>query len=479
MPSGSKRPATQMALTVPVIVLVLAATAIPVEFRPLGAAPMTFEFRDIPDLLENVAGYVPLGIVLGGWGLARAISIAAMISALAEISQLVMMHRDPSLTDIAANLAGAALGALVSARWRIRSPLLRIDRRTALLAVLLALALLLYVRWRAGEPVNPRGATAPGALEAHWKLDEEGGRAARDSSGHDLVGEFRKEPPRAAGMTGRAPVFDGGNYVDVGRSSALRLAGSMTISAWIRSSAYPVDDAAIVSQLGKDRGYQLDTTIDEGPRTLGFKLTDACGDLMARYGVTPLALDTWYHVAGVYDAAAQTLDVYVNGARDNGALLGSVTTAQRSARGPVYVGRRARSMKFNFSGSIEDVRIYSFALTPAQIAADMRGEVVGPPTVVEAADHPACGPRSDDEDKELPFAAVMLGALGAVAGVGVWPSAPRLLVLAASLAAGALLLAVIPPHLPAFLPWFLAIAALAGGALVVVSMEPPSLDLPM
>jgi hypothetical protein len=33
--------------------------------------------------------------------------------------------------------------------------------------------------------------------------------------------------------------------------------------------------------------------------------------------------------------------------------------------------------------------------------------------------------------------------------------------------------------LPAFLPWFLAIAALAGGALVVVSMEPPSLDLPM
>jgi hypothetical protein len=58
-----------------------------------------------------------------------------------------------------------------------------------------------------------------------------------------------------------------------------------------------------------DRGYQLDTTIDQGPRTIGFKLSDACGHLMARYGATPLALHTWYHVAGVYDAAAQTLDV--------------------------------------------------------------------------------------------------------------------------------------------------------------------------
>ena len=87
----------------------------------------------------------------------------------------------------------------------------------------------------------------------------------------------------------------------------------MTISAWIRSSSYPVDDAAIVSQLGKHRGYQLDTTIDEGPRTLGFKLSDACGELMARYGATPLALDTWYHVTGVYDAGAQRLDVYLNG----------------------------------------------------------------------------------------------------------------------------------------------------------------------
>ena len=85
----------------------------------------------------------------------------------------------------------------------------------------------------------------------------------------------------------------------------------MTISAWINSTAFPYDDAAIVSQRHRDFGYQLDTTIDRGPRTIGFKLTNACGDLMARYGATPLVLGSWYHVAGVYDADARTLDVYL------------------------------------------------------------------------------------------------------------------------------------------------------------------------
>jgi VanZ family protein len=470
MSSNSTRPAARMMLTVPVIFLVLAATAIPIEFRPLGEAPMSFEFDDVPDIVENIVGYLPVGLVLGGLGLLRAVFIASLISTFAETSQLVMIHRDPSLTDIVSNLAGAALGALANARWRIRSPALQLNRWKAVLAAVLAFALVLHVQSMAGDPVNTRGATSPGTLEAHWKLDESGGRVALDSSGHALIGKFRKAPIHMAGMMGGAPVFDGANYVDFGRSTALRLAGSMTISAWINSSSYPVDDAAIVSQLRVDRGYQLDTTIDEGPRTIGFKLSDAYGKLMARYGATPLTLDTWYHVAGVYDAAAQTLDVYLNGELDNGVLLGSVRSAQRSSRGAVYVGSRGNSTKFNFSGSIAHVRIYSFALTKSQIAADMRGEAVQAPAAVRRGGSPPCAPLSDREDKELPFAAAVLGALVAVACIGVWPSAARLPVLGMSVAAGALLLTVTAPNLPAFDTWMLPLVALAGGASIAVSV---------
>jgi VanZ family protein len=468
MSSNSTRPAPRLTLLVPVIFLVLAATAMPIELRPLGEVPMSFEFHDVGDIVENIVGYLPVGIVLGGLGLLKAVFIAGLLSTFAETSQLVMMHRDPAFTDIVSNLAGATLGTLASARWRMRSPALQIDRWKAVLAVVLAFALVLYVWSMAGDPVNTRGATSPGTLEAHWKLDESGGRAALDASGHALVGKFRKAPIRTSGAMGSAPVFDGTNYVNFGRSTALRLAGSMTISAWINSSSYPVDDAAIVSQLRVDRGYQLDTTVDEGPRTIGFKLSNAHGQLMARYGTTPLTLDTWYHVAGVYDAAAQTLDVYLNGEVDNGVLLGAVSNVQRSSRGAVYIGRRGNSTQFNFSGSIANVRIYSFALTKSQIAADMRGEAVQAPATVRADGGPPCAPWSDREDKELPLMAAVLGLLVTVACLGVWPSATRLPMLAMSVAVGVLLLTVTAPNLPAFDTWMLPLAALAGGASIMV-----------
>ena len=41
---------------------------------------------------------------------------------------------------------------------------------------------------------------------------------------------------------------------------------------------------------------------------------------MFRYGATAMQANTWYHIAGVYDAAARTMDVYLNGQLDNGAL---------------------------------------------------------------------------------------------------------------------------------------------------------------
>lgn len=469
-----QHPADRVALTVPVIFLVLAATAIPIEFRPLGEAKFDFAlfaFNNISDIVENIIGYLPIGVVLGELGLARAVLIAGLISTLAETSQLVMMYRDPSFVDVVSNVAGAALGSLASARWRIRAPTLRINRWKAILAAFLAFALVLYVRTLPGDDINARGITSPGTLEAYWKLDENSGPAALDSSEHGLAGKFSKEPKRITGVMGSAAVFDGANYINFGHSTALRLAGSMTISAWINSSSYPVDDAAIVSQLQGDRGYQLDTTIDRGPRTIGFKLTNACGKLMVRYGATPLALNTWYHVAGVYNAATQTLDVYLNGELDNGFLLGSVSSMQRSSRGAVYIGKRPDFGKFNFSGSIHDVRIYSFALTASQIVVEMWGGVIHAPAMQIATGSFPCGPLSDSDDRELPLHAAALGVLVAFACIGTWPSAGWLFLSASSFAAGLLLTTVIAPNLPAFNMWVLPMVSLAGGASIATSVR--------
>ena len=105
---------------------------------------------------------------------------------------------------------------------------------------------------------------------------------------------------------------------------------------------------------------------------------------MFRYGATTLQPNTWYHVTGVYDATAQTLNVYLNGQLDNGVLQGTVTASQQNSTANVTIGRRAGSTGFEFSGRIDDVRIYSRALTQAQIQADMAtplGAASGPDTV--------------------------------------------------------------------------------------------------
>lgn len=493
MVSNGNRSAHRITLKAPVVMLVLAATAVPVELRPLGQAELGFDIH-VADVLANVAGYVPVGIVLGALGLLRAVIAAAAIATVAETSQFVMMHRTPSAIDVASNVLGALLGTVVSARWRIRSPEFRINRWTALVAATLAF-LLVFGAWATsgGGALNARGATSPGTLEAYWKLDESSGRVALDSSIHGLHSRFSKEPKRVAGVRDGAVRLDGAmDYIEVGHSRALRLVGSMTISAWINATSFPVDDAAIVSRYSginderpgyHDLGYQLDTTVDTGPRTVGFKLSDACGNLMARFGVTPLAVDTWYHVAGVYDAEGQMLNVYLNGELDNGFLLGPVTSTQRSARVAAYVGRRSDLKGYEFAGALDDVRIYSRALTKAEIAADMHGTVLGDTVVPRALERGVDGNRgagppgdlagpcieSDREDARIPGAAAALGALVTVTCIGLWPSVGSLFCLSASFISGLPLLPT--TTLPSPQLWMIPLVSLAGGASVALSVR--------
>jgi hypothetical protein len=415
-------------------------------------------------------------------GLFRAVTIAAAITIFAESAQLLMAHRDPSIVDVLSNIVGAILGMAIASHWKIPPPTLAVSQRKSQIAALLAVMIVVGVWTIWDRAVSSRGVTSPGRLEADWKLDESSGLVAEDSSGHGLDGRFNQEPNRADSVNGRTVLFDGAkDFVDFGSPTALRLAGSITISARIRSTSYPVDDAAIVSSHNGNSGYQLDTTVDTGRRTIGFKIVNECGSFAARYGATPLEVGIWYQVAGVYDSKARTLDVYLNGELDNGLIVGSVTGAQHSSRSRVYIGRRSDNTGFEFAGSIHDVRIYSRALKSSEIVSDTSGNAADALISRRAAgnnveDRPTLRRRdfvrarcAVSEDKHFPIAAAGVGLLVAVAGLGLWPYGGGLLWLVASLAAGVLLLPSSP--LPAINIWLVPLTSLAGGAAVVVSVR--------
>ena len=219
-----------------------------------------------------------------------------------------------------------------------------------------------------------QAAAQTGGLVAAYAFSEGSGTTVADASGNGNSGVLTNGPLFVAGKNGGGVSLDGVNdFVNLSNPLSLRLTGSMTLSAWIKSSAFPFDDAAIISKRqSSNTGYQLDTTVDSGPRTIGFKISDASGNGIARYGATALALNTWYHVAGVYNASGRTMTVYLNGQVDNGAQIGTVPAAQSNSNQNVNLGRRPGVPgTFNFAGVLDDVRIYNRALTQAEIQSDM------------------------------------------------------------------------------------------------------------
>jgi glucose/arabinose dehydrogenase len=229
-------------------------------------------------------------------------------------------------------------------------------------------------------------AQSSSGLVAGFAFDEGAGTTAGDVSGNGLSGTLTNGATWGSGRYGNAVQLDGADdFVGLGNPALLQLTGSMTVSAWVNSAAFPGDDAAIVSKRdGSEVGYQLDTTIDRGPRTIGFKLTNSSGGQMFRYGATTMLLNTWYHVAGVYNAATSELHVYLNGQSDDGVLVGTPTSSQRNSALAVNIGRRP-SGGFNSNGRIDDVRIYPRALTQTEVQADMNaplGTTSDPPPTV-------------------------------------------------------------------------------------------------
>ena len=179
-------------------------------------------------------------------------------------------------------------------------------------------------------------------------------------------------PAWTTGQYGNALAFGGTSYVNLGNPASLQLTGSMTLAAWIRIASQPVDDGAIVAKLGP-AGWQLKTSPDTGRRTAAIQISSNGSDSIQRYSNTVLVANTWYHVAGVFDASGRTLSIYVNGVLDNGELSGTVPAVQYNAPYNVNIAQRTGNPgTFNFLGTIDEVHVFNRALTAAEIDTDMR-----------------------------------------------------------------------------------------------------------
>jgi len=191
-----------------------------------------------------------------------------------------------------------------------------------------------------------------------WKFDETSGLYAYDSSGNDLTGLLFNGTVRVTGYIGGALKFDGiDDYVDVLNDPNLNPSSAITVAAWINPSAWTGNNR-ILQKGVSDNQYRLLREND----VFKWHLASVVGGLSSVDTVP--AVGEWHHVAGTYDGSK--MRIYYDGSivAETPASGQILATADR-----LYIGTKNDTAPSgdHFEGLIDDVRIYSYGLSQAEI----------------------------------------------------------------------------------------------------------------
>lgn len=237
----------------------------------------------------------------------------------------------------------------------------------------------------AGGPINVGVTAAPESAQisdgagaapvAEWKFDERTGTTANDTSGSGNTGTLTNGPAWTSGKIGGALSFDGlggpgetNDYVNVTSGALFNTQQSFTVNAWVNGKTFTGQRI-----IAATNGYFVGLWANSGSICLvhwngSLQDVQACDS-------SPSA-NTWIHYSGVYSGNSSSGTVYLY---KNGVLVQSRAITSPTSRSAFQIGGfNSGSTNYIFDGKIDDVKVYNYARTPAQIAYDYnRGAPIG------------------------------------------------------------------------------------------------------
>ncbi|WP_020675481.1 DUF6701 domain-containing protein [Geopsychrobacter electrodiphilus] len=184
----------------------------------------------------------------------------------------------------------------------------------------------------------------------------------------DPVPTISSEHPSVIGGFCNAAFFDGRAIVEVADSPLFDYTTQLSASAWIYPTAYPPSD--YYSILSNDVNYEFHIS-PTGKLYWWWNsstLTSA----------TTIPLNQWTHVAITFDSSAgvRRQRIYINGVQDPNTNNWQGTLAPNNCNfyigGDIATGAACSIMPGrNFHGMIDEVKLYSFELSPSEVVADM------------------------------------------------------------------------------------------------------------
>ncbi len=222
-------------------------------------------------------------------------------------------------------------------------------------------------------------------LVSHWTLDEGAGKIAYDSGpgGNDGILQDNpalENPTWIAGVIGGAMEFygtgvagTGGDFFNCGSDPSLAITGPISIALWIRPDADDPEgkgaaggETAPLSKATGDWMWQVRYGWHTATPYMGFQFNTSPRTWV--YTDRKLERYEWVHIACSHDG--ETVKCYLNGEETDSAPMGQIT----SNNTPVLIG--SDGWGSDWTGAIDDVRIYDHGISEGELLAIMSPEPV-------------------------------------------------------------------------------------------------------
>jgi len=201
---------------------------------------------------------------------------------------------------------------------------------------------------------------ARAGLVGYWTFDDGTGTTLADVTGRGNDGTIVNAPAWVAGHTGEAAdlslAFTGTEYVNLGNPADLQITGDQTISMWL----YPTDLTARRNPYAK--AYGGEGTITQEPSGgVSYYYGESGGTTeWTGFSGPPVIPNQWNHLVVVRDLANGKVRIHVN----DSVRVTNTTRGCGAGTRPAYFGRGYVS---NYIGQIDDVGIWSEALSPTDV----------------------------------------------------------------------------------------------------------------
>jgi hypothetical protein len=256
------------------------------------------------------------------------------------------------------------------------------------------------VDWGAQNSVDFLVAEGPGPV-GQWHFDEASGAAldtsttvaaeqdnatlsasgaSRDGRGrrgvltHDASGTELATPETDRGLT-----VDGSAGYAATSGPVVEARSSYTVEAWVRMAATPTHNNVVLSQTGSGStqpGFAIYYSTTYSKWIFNWHWTDSAGTAHFVRSLADTAqppVKVWTHLAGVYDAKAGTIQLYVNG-KAQGSPQTLPSGEPEADTGRLQFGRgdgsTAGSFTDYFNGQIDEVTVWQRALLPEALSTE-------------------------------------------------------------------------------------------------------------